>query len=256
MTRAIGAAAWLCIGAACAPNLDLDYGSGAEPGRSTCRPSLAPHDVRRAAPVSALAGQTLDVAGVVTLALSVEPERTGFFLQSLDDDGDPLSAEALFVAWPGAAPAVGTRVHARGTLGETAGVTELRGIEQLDECGSGQLSPRRLDAHELEPPEAWDGQWVRVRGDWRVLDVPPSPADGRVTASPRGRAFASGHVLGDAPPAQLWTVRPALAAPSGGERATPRLGSRRHGRRERPRRRHVRRARGCASWASTSTTTS
>jgi len=233
MTRAIGMLVWLCIGAACAPNLDADYGGGEEPVRTACGPSLEPHDVRGVAAQSAptsgpSSAQTLDVVGVATLTLSLEPELEGFFLQSLDDDADPLGSEALFVAWPGAAPATGTRVHARGTLRETAGRVALQAIERLDECGSVEVSPQPLDARELALPEAWDGLWVRASGDWRVIDVPASPADGRVTASPRGRLFASGHALANTEAAELWMLRPAapaLARAADGGRPLPRFGA-------------------------------
>jgi predicted extracellular nuclease len=232
MTRAIGMAVGLCIGAACAPNLDADYGGSEEPSRTACGPGLAPHDVRGVAALNAAAsgppsGQLLDVVGVATLALSLGPELEGFFLQSLED-ADPIGAEALFVAWPGAAPAPGTRVHARGTLGETAGSVQLQAIERLDECGSVEVSPQPLDARELAQPESRDGSWVRASGDWRVIDVPASPADGRLTASPRGRVFASGHALANTEAAELWTLRPvapALARAGDGGRALPRLGA-------------------------------
>jgi predicted extracellular nuclease len=228
MMRSMGTAVWLCVGAACAPNLDADYGGSEEAGRTACGTGLAPHDVRVAAalsspPINPPWGKTLDVVGVATLALSREPERAGFFLQSIEDDADPLSPEALFVAWPGAAPATGTRVHARGTLGETAGSAELQAIEQLDECGSVEVSPRQLDARELAPPEAWDGLWVRASGDWRVVDVPASPAGGRLTASAQGRIFASGHALASTETAELWTLQ--AAAPAADALPVPRLGA-------------------------------
>jgi uncharacterized protein len=232
MTRAIGMAVWLCIGAACAPHLDVDYGGTEEPRPTACGPGLAPHDVRAMAAPSAVAsgppsGQWLDVVGVATLALNLEPELEGFFLQSLEN-ADPIGSEALFVAWPGAAPATGTRVHARGMLGETAGSVRLEAIERLDECGSVDVSPQPLDARELAQPESRDGAWVRASGDWRVIDVPASPADGRLTASPQGRVFASGHALANTEAAELWTLRPAtpaLARAGDGGRALPRLGA-------------------------------
>jgi predicted extracellular nuclease len=211
MLRVIPLTVWLGIGAACAPNLDADYGGTAEPAPTACRPSLAPHDVQGPAAQSPLVGQTLDVGGVVTFAAELGPGRAGFFLQSLEEDADPLSSEALFVVWPGSVPVTGSRVRARGTVGETAGITELQAIERLDECGTRAVAPEPLDARELEQPEAWEGRWVRARGDWSVVDVPGSPGDGRVTASPRGRVFASGHALGDDAGPELWTVRPALS---------------------------------------------
>jgi uncharacterized protein len=231
MTRAIGML-WLCIGAACAPNLDADYDGSVEPTRSACGPGLAPHDVRGLAALSAPASgppsrQLLDVVGVATLALSLEPELHGFFLQSLED-ADASGSEALFVAWPGAAPATGTRVHARGTLGETAGSVRLEAVERLDECGSVEVSPHPLDARDLALPEARDGLWVRASGDWRVIDVPASPADGRLTASPQGRVFASGHALANTESAEVWTLRPASPARAragDGGRTLPRLGA-------------------------------
>lgn len=231
MTRAIGMAVWLCMGGACAPSLDAGYGGGEEAGGTSCGPSLAPHDVRgETAPSSSPSGppsaQPLDVVGVATLALSRGPERSGFFLQSIDQDADPLSPEALFVAWPGTAPATGTRVRARGTLAERAGRAELQAIERLDECGYVAVSPRPVDARELAQPEAWDGLWVRASGDWRVLNVPASPADGRVTASPHGRVFASGHALANSDTAEPWTLRPsAEASAAGGAPPLPRLGA-------------------------------
>lgn len=229
MTRSMGTAVWLCVGAACAPDLDADYGGSEEAGRIACGTGLAPHDVRVAAassspPGGPPSGKTLDVVGVATLALRREPGRAGFFLQSIEHDADPLSPEALFVAWPGAAPATGTRLRARGSLGEAAGSVELQAVERLDECGSAEVSPQPLDARELTPPEAWDGLWVRASGDWRVVDVPASPADGRLTASARGRIFSNGHALADTEAAELWTLR--AAAPEADDALpVPRLGA-------------------------------
>jgi uncharacterized protein len=232
MTRAIAMAVWLCMGAGCAPNLDADYGGSEEPSRSACGPGLAPHDVGGAAAPSAPASgppseRSLDVVGVATLALRLEPELEGFFLQSLEA-ADPIGSKALFVAWPGAAPATGTRVHARGTLGETAGRLQLEAIERLDECGSVEVSPHPIDARDLAQPEAGDGLWVRASGDWRVIEVPPSPADERLTVCPEGRVFASGHALANSEAAGLWTLRPSappLARAGDGARPLPRLGA-------------------------------
>ncbi|HTV21894.1 MAG TPA: endonuclease/exonuclease/phosphatase family protein [Polyangiaceae bacterium] len=211
---------------ACAPSLDADFGTS-DSGRNGCGPSLAPHDVQSTAATSPLAGQVLEVGGVVTLAATSSPERAGFFLQSLAADADPRSSEALFVVWPGAPPPTGTRVRARGTVRETAGMTELDAIERLDECGTAGISPEPLDVRELEQPEAWEGMWVRAEGDWTLLDAPHDGGDGPVTASPRGRWYASGHVLGSADAPELWTVRAPPAKDRGPDAASPvlRLGA-------------------------------
>jgi len=227
MMRAMRVMVALCWGAACAPNLDPDFDGSAEPNGSACRPGLAPHDIQGAASVSPLMGQTLDVAGVATVAGHLSAERPGFFLQSLESDADPLTSEAVFVAWPGPAPATGTRVRVRGTVDEAAGMTELGAIERLDECGARALEPAIIDVRELEDPEAWEGMWVRARGDWSLVDVSGS-AQGRVTASPRGRVYASGHALAEATEPELWTVRPAApghAPAPAGEHVPWRLGS-------------------------------
>lgn len=215
------------MGAGCAPSLDVDYGGGPAPERTECRLALAP-DGGGAATPRAHPGQTLELVGVATLALSLEPERSGFFLQSLEGDAHGLGSEALFVAWPASPPPPGTRVRARGTLSETAGITELEAVEQLDECGGVALAPEAVDARELEQPEAYAGRWLRARGDWRVIEVPASPADGRVLASPQGRVYGSGHPLANAATAPLWTVRPSAPAAQrtkDGSPPPPRLGA-------------------------------
>src|SRR5690606_48155 len=163
------------------------------------------------------------VGGVATLSVELAPGRPGFFLQSSEPDADPLSAEALFVAWDGPAPATGTRVRARGRVSELDGMTALDGVEQLDECGTERVAPVALDVRELDDPEAWEGLWVTARGDWSLVEVRGSAAT--VSASPHGRVYASGHALGGGAPPELWAVRARDAAPAAPGEPSLRLGA-------------------------------
>ncbi len=222
--------------AACAPSFDADtfeIGPGAEPGRERCSASLAPHDVQGGAGVSALSGESVDVAGVVTLALPPGGERPGFFMQSPREAGGERASAGLFVALPGQPPPrAGRHVRVRGTVGGAEGSTELYAVERLDECGLLEVTPEPLDMGELEAVEAWQARWVRAIADWALLDVSQVLRDGSVVASPRGRLYGNGHVLGGAPSAERWTIQPA-AHPAASDplgaasapRLSPRLGA-------------------------------
>jgi uncharacterized protein len=172
---------------------------------------MSPHDVQGRTGLSPLAGEAVEVVGVVTLAAPAN-DAPGFFLRSLAADEDASTSEGLYVAWPGAPPPRGTRVRVRGLVSENAERTELEQVERLDECGHGELEAERLDARELPRAEPWESAWVRARGEWTVLDTSEVLRTGRVTVSPTGRVFASGHPLGAAAAGPVWTIE---ASPGG-----------------------------------------
>lgn len=234
MPRAMVPTGWLWLALACAPSLDVEYGQGVgvAPGAEACQAGLAPHDVQGEDSASPLLGQTVDVAGVVTLHASLGARRAGFFVESHTPDASPLSSEGLFVLWPvGARPAPGTRVSVRGVVNERAGMTQLESVERLDECGLAPVAPTAVEASELAHAEALEGMSICARGAWTLLDVPRSLGAGSATASPDGRLFAGGHELGGEP-GQRWTLRfdaveiPTLApAPLPNVDGLPRLGA-------------------------------
>jgi predicted extracellular nuclease len=179
---------------ACAPGFGVDDIATAG-GRAHCEAALAPHDVQGSSARSPLEGVVTEVAGVVTLtATGAEPP--GFFMRSLEADADPETSEGLFVAWDGEAPQRGALVRVLGTVSEYAERTQLGQIERLEQCGTAPLQPELLDPRALPPDEPWESAWVRARAEWTVVDTSDVLRTGRVTLSPLGRVFASGHPLG------------------------------------------------------------
>jgi uncharacterized protein len=222
MATVPGRAACLCGALACAPSFDPDLGVGAtDASRGECRASLSPSDVQGA--LSEPVGQYVEVSGVATLSLDT-PDRVGFFLQSTTLDDDAPASEALFVSLrPGVAPTLGTLVRVRGELTRAAGMSELVGVERIDECGSAPIVPTTLDVRRLDDATRWQGMWVEARASWVVVDTATAARDGSLIAAPAGRLYAPGHELGDAaPPAELWSIQ--SAAPDTNA-MPPRLGA-------------------------------
>jgi predicted extracellular nuclease len=228
MAAIIGKAPWLWLGLACAPSLDTDFGGG-EPSDAGCRASLSPHDVQGPGGSSELEGQWIEVRGVATLARAGEAGRAGFFLQSLESDGDERTSEGLFVALGSVAPVPGTLVRVRGLVTEAEGMTTLDAVERLDQCGPMAIQPAPVDVQHLDAAERWEGTWLAASARWTVVDTSQA-LGGALAASAEGRLYASGHALGGAAPApRPWTIESAAGAPTEEVRAQdalpPRLGA-------------------------------
>ncbi|WP_052307858.1 ExeM/NucH family extracellular endonuclease [Nakamurella multipartita] len=100
--------------------------------------------VQGSSATTALAGQRVSVQAVVT---AVEPGLGGFYLQDPAGDGDPATADGLFVYGGSPTPAVGDAVRVTGTAGEyvtssgASSQTQLSGSPTVGVCQSGQALP-------------------------------------------------------------------------------------------------------------------
>ncbi len=112
---------------------------------------------------SPFVGQTVTTRGAV---VGDTPGLTGFFVQDLTGDGDPLTSDGVFVFVPGANPlsatdvAVGDVVALTGTVKEFNGLTELDTLTALQKCGTAPVPAPVV----YELPEPVQGDLERVEG--------------------------------------------------------------------------------------------
>jgi len=142
---------------------------------------------------SPLQGQAVAVEGVVTTAF--DASLGGFFVQSAqgEDDGDPSTADGLFVQWPAAARPLplGQRVVLVGQVTEIAAdgasLTALSRVE-AQAAGAGTVALTVL----IGPPENWEaleGMRVRIAAALTVTGNDALRRYGSVGVSFGGRLF-------------------------------------------------------------------
>jgi uncharacterized protein len=208
--------------ARCGPLESEAWKLGARAG--DCAGSATPISrVQGASSESPLAGDTVEVQGVVTLPLP----GVGFYLQSQLPDADPLTSEALFVSAERARVSRGDGVSLRGQVVERQGSTELHALERIQSCARLEPQPAEADLDVSAGLERWEHMWVSSRDSWTLVDTRNS-AQGELTVSRTGRLYALGHELGAAvgeAPEELWRLR-LSPAPAPGAPCVPRLGSR------------------------------
>ncbi len=86
-------------------------------------------------PVSPLVGSQVTVEGVV-VDFQGPAALNGYYLQAVDEDGDPRTSEGLFVYHPsGPAAPASSRVRVTGTVAEYNGLTELTDVTEQVLCG-------------------------------------------------------------------------------------------------------------------------
>jgi predicted extracellular nuclease len=128
---------------------------------------------------SPLAGQTVRVEGVVVGDFQGEGSLSGYFLQSLTPDDDPLTSEGVFVYAPGDAPvevSVGDIVNVAGAVSEYASpngtLTEIT-VGDADVCatGTGLPEPATLSLPATpEQREALEGMYVTLPQPLTILE--------------------------------------------------------------------------------------
>ena len=160
---------------------------------------------------SPLEGRQVTVQGVVVGSFS--QGLGGVFVQSERDDGDPATAEGLFVEYPPQAqPALrhGERVRVSGTVAElgngAATLTSLRDVTVRD---LGQADPDLLETRLRQPPdnaadwERYEGMRLRIGVPLTVSGTNDLARYGEIVASFGGRLFT---------PTEVATPGPAAAA--------------------------------------------
>ena len=108
--------------------------------------STAIHAIQGSGAVSPMAGQTVEVEGIVVGSFRTAARLNGFYLQEPDVtwDADPLTSEGIFVfdAGVGADVAIGDRVRVRGVVNEFAssgsflGTTQASSLTEIGNLGA------------------------------------------------------------------------------------------------------------------------
>jgi len=153
----------------------------------------------RATPINAVqgSGATAAITGVLTVRGVVvgdyeggNPELRGFYLQGLEDDGDPATSEAIFVFSGGGGDLVdlGDLVTVTGRVGEFEGQTQLS-AGRVTVCGSATVEPVDvyLPAPHIDYLERYEGMLVRFPQTLYVTESFQLGRFGQVVLSVDGR---------------------------------------------------------------------
>ena len=173
--------------------------------------STAIHTIQGSAATSGLAGQTVEVEGIVVGSFRTAARLNGFYLQEPDLtwDADPLTSEGIFVfdGGNGADVAIGDRVRLRGVVNEFASsgsflgttrassLTEIGNISAETVCSSGNPFTRTTVTLPTDTPtdlERFEGMAVQIvqplavtgnfsLGTFDQLDLAPSVLYGPTT---------------------------------------------------------------------------
>ncbi len=171
---------------------------------TSVKTSTAIHDIQGAGATSPLAGQVVDVEGIVVADFRASTALGGFYLQEPDAtwDADPATSEGIFVFDAGAGLAVssGDRVRVRATVNEfsssgtflgttrSSTLTELHGVQNKAVCSSANAftrTPITLPAATADGLERYEGMAVEIDqpltvtgnfslGTFDQLDLAPS----------------------------------------------------------------------------------
>lgn len=159
------------------------------------------NDVQGAGKLSALAGQSVSVRGVVTGDFQAASQLNGFFIQQPVPDQDGKTSEGIFVYAPAFATPVtaGQYVQVSGTVEEfKSGSTDPERATQIGQltgvnvCGSGPLiKPRKLvlPVASLDELEALEGMLVEITQPLTVTDTYTLGRYGELRLSANGRLF-------------------------------------------------------------------
>jgi len=119
---------------------------------STCGAAATPiHSVQGSGATSPLAGQVVDIEGIVVGAFQGSSKLNGFYLEepAATQDGDPATSEGIFVFANSPAVNAGDRVRIRGTVAEfqsatgslVSNLTELGSTSNATICSTGNTLP-------------------------------------------------------------------------------------------------------------------
>ena len=183
---------------ACQAATPPDANDRAARGRDVPEPGLvAIGEVQGPGARSPLEGRQVTVQGVVVGSFS--QGLGGVFVQSDRDDGDPATAEGLFVEWsPKADPALrfGKRLRVSGTVAELGdGSATLTGLRDAVVRSIGQRDPAQLETRLRQAPETaadwerYEGMRLRIAAPLTVSGNNGLTRYGEITASFDGRLF-------------------------------------------------------------------
>ncbi len=145
----------------------------------TCGDSFTPiHDIQGDGSFSPVDGDVITTEGVVTVDVQRTDQQRGFFLESLDDDGNAATSEGIFVfqqdTWSGGVfdVSVGEVIRITAEVDEFFGLTQLRSVDDIIWCGTERVSPTNLTVKKFNAtPEAYEGMFVQFSGNLSVTDT-------------------------------------------------------------------------------------
>ena len=157
--------------------------------------------VQGSADVTPLLGSTVTVQGVVVGDYEgASPALRGFFLQSLEADGNPATSDAIFI-FNGAntnTVALGQVVRVTGTAGENQGQTQISTTTaNIVACGSGSVLPTDLllPFANAADAERYEGMLVRLPQTLYVTELFQLGRFGQVVLSVDGRQAQPTNVV-------------------------------------------------------------
>lgn len=186
---------------ACAPET-----GGTPPVPAAADPGLTPIGaVQGPGPRSPREGETIEVEGVVVGPFT--RNLSGVFIQSLADDGDPATAEGLYLTRAqDAEPRLraGDHVRARGLVVELGrGEATLTALDAAEVQVLGETAVRPLEL--TAPPDDWEaleGQWLRLPGPLTVTGNDALGRFGELAVSFAGRRYVPTELAAPGPEAQ------------------------------------------------------
>lgn len=129
-------------------------------------------DVQGDGPVSPHEGETVSVVGAITLCIHAEKGVRGCFLQSITDDGDPLTSEALYLRTQ-RAPPQGRLILVSGTVEERFRLTSIGRLRRVQDCGTApEIGVTEVVVAPDTPRdfEPWEAMLVRIAGPLQVVE--------------------------------------------------------------------------------------
>lgn len=193
------------------------FGTSAPPAMvafgSCGAPATAIHDIQGRGDVSPLNNEMHVIEAIVTARYPGDTGLDGLFVQAADNerDNDRQTSEGLFVFTGDAnnlSPdmfAVGQRIRVRGQVAEFNGLTELKGADRADICGTGfAVSPRllALPFKSATAPEALEGMRVTLAQELTVTGSFTLGRFGEVMLSAGGRLLTPTNAVPPGRPAQ------------------------------------------------------
>lgn len=127
------------------------------------------HAIQGAGAASPLLGSQLTTVGIVTVVSSA-PAAPGYFIRSLQEDGDPRTSEGLFIYSPDSYVS-GDVVVVTGKVQEHFGWTELASVSASDRCATLPAPEPRVVAFAFDVLEALENDWVRFDSELTVTDL-------------------------------------------------------------------------------------
>lgn len=140
-------------------------------------------------------GEKVVVRGVMSADFQGAASLGGFFLQTVQEDGDDSTAKGLFVAAAPGDALVGDRLAVAGTVAEHEGLTQLTDVEAITACGHARLPAARALTLPADSAglERFEGMRVVLEHDMTITGVYALGQQGSLELAADGRLYEPRH---------------------------------------------------------------